>query len=373
MGNLRQSVQKYTKIEYNEKTGLYKGRCPFCLGETETLMVDTDQDLYVCYGCGEMGNKDRFLQKKEGIKIPIPDTAMPEILPIYKKAQQYYAFILKQDGNPGHKYLEGRGISEKAIERFGLGYAPYGHRLYDFLKKCGFSDDLIFATKLCRKSVDSDEVYDFFRNRVMFPIYDGHDNVIAFGGRILQAEKQKGEDGKKAAPKYINSADSPLFSKRKILYGYPYKVPEGVKRANAIVICEGYMDLIAMKRAGLNDSAAVLGTALTEEHAKRIATDYKTVFLALDSDEAGTNAMISSINILKEFGLNVFIMKYNTEEHPAKDADELITKYGRDAFISVLKRQTKADFFLARHAGDIKRFTDLLVKLDREGFEPKRA
>ena len=275
MGNLRQSLQKYTKITYNEKTGLYKGHCSFCLGDTETFMVDTDQDLYVCYGCGEMGNKEKFLQKKEGVKIKIPDAAMPEILPLYKKSQQYYAFILNQDGNP--------------------------------------------------------------------------------------------------APKYINSADSPLFSKRKILYGYPYRVPEGVKRANAIVICEGYMDLIAMKRIGLNDSAAVLGTALTEDHAKRIATDYKTVFLALDSDEAGTSAMLSSINILREFGLNVFIMKYNTPEHLAKDADKLITKYGRDAFLSVLKRQTKADFFLARHAGDIKRLTDLLVKLDREGFEPKRA
>ncbi|MCR5452309.1 MAG: toprim domain-containing protein [Lachnospiraceae bacterium] len=370
--DLRENVTKYTKIVYDEQLHLYKGQCPFCHGETETFIIDNEHDMYVCYGCGEIGNMKKFIQKKEGIRIPIPDSSVPELLPVYKKAQQYYAYLLKQEGNEGRKYLEKRNIKDKAIERFGLGYAPFGHRLYDFLKKCGFSDELIFSSKLCKKSIDGNEIYDFFRNRVMFPIYDGHNDVIAFGGRILTDEKSKKSSGKKVAPKYINSADTPLFSKRKILYGYPYMIPEGKKRANSIVICEGYMDLIAMKRVGLNDCAAVLGTAVTEDHAKRIATDYKAVFLALDSDEAGTSAMLSSINTLRDYGLKVYVMKYNTKEHPAKDGDELIMKCGKDAFLSVLKEQTKADFFIARHESNMDRFTDLIVKLDREGFEPKK-
>lgn len=370
MLDLKESVSFYTKITYDERLGLYKAKCPFCLGETETFIVDNERDAYVCYGCGEMGNMDRFLQKKNGVEPIEYECATPELIPIYKAAQDFYWLQIEEEGNPGRKYFEQRGIDERAILEFGLGYAPYGHQLYDFFKDRGYDEDLIIASKLVKVSPDTGEIYDFFRNRVMFPIYDENNDVIAFGGRILQEKK---EEGKKAAPKYINSADSPLFSKRKILYGYPYKIPKGRKRGMGIVICEGYMDLIALKRADVLDSAAVLGTALTDEHAKRIANDYKNVFLALDSDNAGMTAMISSIKVLRDYGLKVYIMNYNTPEHPAKDADELISKHGKKALLEVMRYQTKADYYLAKHIEPIDQFTDLMVKLYREGFDTKKT
>lgn len=189
--------------------------------------------------------------------------------------------------------------------------------------------------------------YDLFRNRVMFPIMNEDGDVIAFGGRVMEDIK----------PKYINSPDSPLFSKRTRLYGYPYLAE---KRSDGIIICEGYMDYIAIHSAGYRDCAAVLGTALTEEHVRLIASHYTKVYLSMDSDGPGIHAAKKSIELLKNGGLSVQILDFT----PHKDPDEFLRKNpcGTDGFDRRIEQALPDYQFLARHADDIGELVDILTK-----------
>lgn len=339
-------VSNYTQLSEVTKSGKRFGKCPFCHSESNAFSVDVKQNIFFCYACGEGGSAKDFYVLKHGWPKMKPEKKDPLLLSIYEAAARFYYQMLVSDSNPGRRYFVGRGIRVNTATRFGLGYAPDCHAaLYKMLSKTYNQED-IFRSGLVRKN-DKGEIYDFFRNRVMFPVFDNNGDVVAFGGRTLN---------EKYGPKYINSAESEIFSKRKNLYGYPYCAEN---RGRRLIICEGYMDLITIQEAGFLDSAAVLGTALTEEHARIIASDYKEVCLSLDSDKAGVHAAKQSISILKRHGLTITVPDYA----PFKDPDEFIRKAGVRAFQERLDRALPAEVFLARNSVDnISELTDIMVE-----------
>lgn len=311
--------------------------CPFC--HKKTLVTNKKEDKYSCFSCGRTGKVSK--ERSSGQNV-IKEENSPEdkiFLDIHEKAAMFYFLELKKCAEAAH-YLKKRNITEAQIEEFGLGYAPQGSKLYQALRQ-EFSDEQLLDSGLFRRGEDGN-LYDFFRNRIMFPIFNSKGEVIAFGGRVLDDSK----------PKYLNSSENLYFSKRKIMYGFPY---DDTPESDTLLICEGYMDLIAAKKAGINDSAAVLGTALTKDHVKIIAKKYRTVLLGFDSDEAGMNAIRRSIGELKSFGIKVSIPNYK----PAKDPDEFLQRFGSDAFKKRLSEAMNSSRFIAEY-GTASELVDIL-------------
>ena len=309
-------------------------RCPFC--NENTLVTNKQEDSFSCFSCGRTGkiSEERKTVEKEEIQED------KTFLDIYEKSAIFY-YLKLREYQEATDYLKKRNIKEADIDEFGLGYAPHGSSLYQELSK-EFSDEQLISSGLFRKD-ENGTLYDFFRNRIMFPIFNSKGNVVAFGGRVLDDSK----------PKYLNSSENIYFSKRKILYGFPY---EEEPQSDTILICEGYMDLIAAKKAGIRDSAAVLGTALTKDHVKTIIGKYKKVLLGFDSDEAGMNAIKRSLSELKAYGLKASIPNYK----PAKDPDEYLQLFGSAALIKRLSEATYASRFIAEH-GTASELLDILT------------
>lgn len=309
----------YTKLSYNERTKKYYGKCPFCHSSAEVFCVDNKNAAFWCYSCGKHGTMEDF-KIQAGLKYPRPEPELADqgLMEIHNAAAAYYYGCL--EGNAGRQaraYLMGeRGLDARTLADFGIGYAPYGggnQSLYKHLRN-QFDDTAIFRSGLVRRGKYG--IYDMFRNRVMFPILDREGRVVAFGGRSL--------DGR--GPKYLNSAESRIFNKHTILYGFQTAAGAS-KTEDTLLVCEGYMDLIALQAHGVRNSAAVLGTALTKEHADLIRCFYKKVRLALDSDGPGIQAMARSIPVLENAGLAVDTMDF----YPAKDPDEFSRLYGKEA------------------------------------------
>jgi len=263
---------------------------------------------------------------------------------IYKEAVFIYQRELfeRQSSFP-LRYLQNRGVSVETIRRFGIGYAPNGYGfLYKKLREKFCLEDLL-ASNLIRISKRGYPC-DFFYNRIMFPVTDATGNVVAFGGRTLSRDEY--------VPKYLNTAESEFFKKRETLYGYP----SGTE-SHTLLICEGYMDLIALKEAGFSDSCAILGTALTEFHTSRIAASYKEVILCLDSDAPGIRAARRSVPVLKRAGVTVSFLDLT----PSKDPDEFLKSFGKELFLDRMEEKLPADYFLARY-GDVSDLVDVLVE-----------
>lgn len=337
----------YTKMYHDRVSGKYFGKCPFCHGDIASFSADKQTGTFFCYACGAGGNRYDFLERIGAVRQTPPQRGKdPVLLRMYADAAFFYYQQLTTRGNIGNQYLKKRGITEEEMAEYGLGFAPDAFCcLYDSLKSRYEYSDLLRSGlfKISKKG----NVYDLFRNRVMFPIMNENGDVIAFGGRVMDDTK----------PKYINSPDSQLFSKRTRLYGYPYKAE---RRSEAIIICEGYMDYIALHSAGYQDCAAVLGTALTEEHVRLIASHYKKVYLSMDSDGAGINAAKKSIGLLKAAGLPVRVLDFR----PYKDPDEFLRSnpYGVDAFHKRVEQALPECQFLARHASDIGELAGILAR-----------
>ena len=238
------------------------------------------------------------------------------LLEINKVAAKYFYAQLKTDkGKVAHTYLTERGLSEETITAFGLGYSNiYSDDLYKYLKLQGYSDELLLKAGLISVS-EKNGVYDKFWNRVMFPIMDVNNRVIGFGGRVMG----KGE------PKYLNSPETEVFDKSRNLYGLNRA---RTSRKSYFLLCEGYMDVIALHQAGFTNAVASLGTAFTPGHASLIKRYVNEVYLTFDSDEAGTKAALRAIPILKEAGITAKIIRME----PYKDPDEFIKNMGADAF-----------------------------------------
>ena len=319
-----------------------KGLCPFHSEKTPSFVVYKDTQSYYCFGCGAGGDVINFIMRQENMDyvsaveflakragITLPDftnetnegPGRARILKMNVEAAKYFRSMLFDDniGAPARQYFIGnRALSSSVVKHFGLGYAPAGwNNLRNHLSSLGFTYEEMLAGNLCNKGEKS--LYDSFRGRVMFPIIDVSGNIVAFGGRVLDDTK----------PKYLNSSDTPAFKKSKNLFALNYARNSG---EDSFIICEGYMDVIALHAAGFTNAIATLGTAITAEHARIIKRYVSKVILAYDSDEAGKKASDRAIALLSEAGVDsrILVMK------GAKDPDEFIKKFGREEFKKLL-------------------------------------
>ncbi len=336
-------VSQYVKLRKNGRD--YTGLCPFHKEKSPSFHVNQDKQLFHCFGCGVGGNLVQFVMRSEGLDfvealklmadragiiLPEDDNIVDDKLYQKKKriysmnktaARFYYETLTREDaGKTGLEYFLERKILKSTITKYGLGYAPDS---FDYLKKymnkLGFSDDELLEAGLC--VIKNDKVYDKFRGRVMFPIIDLRGNVIAFGGRIVNAEEK---DGYKP-PKYLNSAETPVFNKGKNLFSLNLAKKADSKQC---ILCEGYMDVISVYQAGVENIVATLGTALTENQARLLMKYTGEILLCYDSDEAGQNATKRAISIINSVGGKCRVMRLKG----AKDPDEYIKNNGIELF-----------------------------------------
>lgn len=330
-------ISGYVKLQ--KKGSSYFGLCPFHNEKSPSFSVSRQKQMYYCFGCGAGGNVITFIMEYEnytfaeavrllaeraGVDIPEVEYSKEAkekadlkatLLEINKLAAKYfYAQLKTEHGKHAHSYLTRRGLSEEIITAFGLGYSnKYSDDLYKYLKTKGYSDELLVKAGLI--SASEKGVYDKFWNRVMFPIMDANNRVIGFGGRVMG-------DGE---PKYLNSPETEIFDKSRNLYGLNRA---RTSRKSYFLICEGYMDVIALHQAGFNNAVASLGTAFTPGHASLIKRYVNEVYLTFDSDGAGTKAALRALPILKEAGITAKIIRMD----PYKDPDEFIKNLGAEAF-----------------------------------------
>ena len=331
-------ISGYVRLQ--KKGSNYFGLCPFHNEKSPSFSVSPGKQMYYCFGCGAGGNVITFLMEYEnqtfpeavrtlaqraGIALPEADDSKEarqadsrraKLLEINKEAAKYFYYQLRTErGSVGMEYLRKRELSDETMNHFGLGYAnKYSNDLIQYLKSKGYSEDLIRDAGLC--NVDEKHgMYDKFWNRVMFPIQDINHRVIGFGGRVMG-------DGK---PKYLNSPETEIFDKSRNLYGLNFA---RTSRKGNVILCEGYMDVIAMHQAGFTQAVASLGTAFTSGQASLLRRYANEILLSYDSDGAGVNAALRAIGILKEAGMTGRVI--NLE--PYKDPDEFIKALGGEEF-----------------------------------------
>ena len=347
-----------------------KGLCPFHNEKTPSFTVYPNSNSYYCFGCGNGGDVVTFIRNAENLDyieaiklladragLNMPDTDYDDsaeklrrrIYEINRETARFYVDTLKNDPQKtGLKYFKGRKLTDKTIKHFGLGYAPDSWTaLCDHLKAKGFKEEELIIANVATRA-KSGKVFDRFRKKYMFPIIDLRGNVIAFGGR-----KHEGDEG----GKYINSTDTPVYKKSKNLFGMNYAKNTKSKR---VILCEGYMDTIALHQAGFEYAVAACGTAFTEEQAQLLARYYDEVIIAMDADGAGQKACERVVGILKNIGMKMRILQIDG----GKDPDEYIKTYGADKFRFLLDgAQNEIDFKL------LKTQKDFDLNIDAERLE----
>ena len=336
--NIVDVIGSYVRLQ--KKGSSYFGLCPFHNEKSPSFSVSPNKQMYYCFGCGAGGNVFTFIMEYENQTFPeamkvladragiaLPEAELTEeqkrernkrqlLLEINKTAANYFYYQLNNEqGQQAREYLENRKLSKETQIHFGLGYASkYSNDLYLYLKNKGYSDQILKETGLLTYD-EKHGAHDKFWNRVMFPIMDVNNKVIGFGGRVMG-------DG---TPKYLNSPETMLFDKSRNLYGLNYA---RTSRKSYMIICEGYMDVIAMHQAGFTNAVASLGTAFTMQHSVLLKRYTQEVRLAYDSDGAGQKAALRAIPILKSAGINVRVIHMD----PYKDPDEFIKNLGTEAF-----------------------------------------
>ena len=327
-------------VRLQKKGSTYFGLCPFHNEKTGSFSVSPHKQMFYCFGCGAGGNVFTFLMKYEnftfteamqaladraGVDLPQQEMSAAAkreadrkttLLEINKQAAKYFYSLLRNErGKKAYEYFKNRELSDETMKKFGLGYSDqYSDDLYRYLKKLGYDDNILKESGL----VTIDEArggHDKFWNRAMFPIMDVHNRVIGFGGRVMG-------DGE---PKYLNSPETKIFDKSRNLYGL--NIARSTRK-NQLLLCEGYMDVIALHQAGFDNAVASLGTALTSGHASLLKRYTKEVYLTYDSDGAGTKAALRAIPILKEVGIVTKVINMQ----PYKDPDEFIKALGAEAY-----------------------------------------
>ncbi len=344
-------ISGYVRLQ--KKGGNHWGLCPFHNEKTPSFSVSGSKQMYHCFGCGQGGNVFTFLMKYENYTFPeaikaLADRAgvsLPEIeyseeqkraagrrdvlLEINREAARFFYYQLRSPrGRLGYDYLTKRQLSEETMKKFGLGYAgKNGAELVAYLRQKGYEDQMIKDSGLAVFSERMGLVSQFW-NRVMFPIQDGNHRVIGFGGRVMG-------DGE---PKYLNSPETYIFDKRRNLYGLNFA---RTARSGNVILCEGYMDVIALHQAGFTQAVASLGTAFTSEQANLLHRYTESVLLAYDSDGAGRKAALRAIGILREVELVARVI----DMRPYKDPDEFIKNLGTEAFRDRMDKAENGFFF----------------------------
>ncbi|MDO5564788.1 MAG: DNA primase [Eubacteriales bacterium] len=369
--NIVELISEYVKLK--KKGTSYFGLCPFHNEKTPSFSVSESKQIFYCFGCHKGGNAIKFLEEYEhysffeslkylGEKVGItvePNNSFKEnnkkekdiIQNINKEvAIEFHNQLKEKEGLQGYKYLIDRKLNDNTIIHFGLGFSPKDNKyIYKFLKKKGYDDNIIKLSGLV--IYNGNDYNDRFRNRIIFPIMNTNNNVIGFGGRVMGNDE----------PKYLNSSDTLLFNKSKNLFGLNF-----AKRTKEkyLILCEGYMDVIQMHQAGFTNAIASLGTALTESQCKLIARYTDEIILSYDSDDAGINATLRAIPLLREVNINPKILSLN----PYKDPDDFLKNESID---SLKERIKNSKNFFIFEIEQIKKNYNLSDPTEKTNFEKK--
>ena len=336
-------ISEYLRLD--KKGGGYFGLCPFHREKTPSFHVEPVKQFYYCFGCNNGGNVFhfimnienldfldalRFLADKAGITLPEPDDTVEQqkiklrkdILEVNKEAGKfYYSNLAGAKGKTAQEYLFRRSLSTHIIKQFGLGYAiDEWDSLTKFLFAKGFSEEILLESGLCLRSKKGN-LYDRFRSRIMFPIFNIRGNIVAFGGRVMD----------NSTPKYVNSPETICYSKGRELFGMNLAKKSKEKK---LLIVEGYMDVISLHQAGIDYAVASLGTALTNIQGRILKKYSDEVIISYDTDEAGKKATERGLEVLGRLGCRVKVLQVTGE----KDPDEYIRKNGVDKFKNLVER-----------------------------------
>lgn len=331
-----------------------KGLCPFHQEKTPSFMVNPQKQIFYCFGCHVGGDVFTFLMRYENLTFPealkllasranirLPETTavtrkgstdLDKFYEVYQHAADFYhrLFLHPEDGKAAREYLKKRGFSETLAHEFKIGWAPNGwSRLYEFLRGRGYSEELLLRSGLVQRSREG-HCYDYFRNRLVFPIQNLQSKTVAFGGRLIDQSP---------GPKYLNSAENPIFHKRKELFGLHVAKRFIDRQLPRILITEGYLDFLRLYEQGFKSSVATLGTALTEEHVRILKRFVEEAVVVYDGDAAGQAASLRGLEVFLEGGMNVKIVKMP----PGYDPDDFLKSQGVEAFRQLLNNAQ--DFF----------------------------
>jgi len=340
-------------VRLTKKGSSYWGCCPFHSEKTPSFHVVPDRQIYKCFGCGKGGGAINFvmelenlsfreaveaLAKRAGMEVPSGGGSTAglrarreKLLELNRQAARtFHRWLYQPEGARGLEYLRGRGLSKATMTNFGLGFAPDSwDALIRAMAEQGYDKRDLLDAGLAVNNKDG-RIYDRFRNRAMFPIIDTRGNVIGFGGRVMDD----------STPKYLNSPDTPVYNKSRNLFALNIAKKS---RTGRVILTEGYMDTIALHQAGFSNAVASLGTSLTEEHAHLLSRYFKEAVVSYDGDAAGVNAAQRAIPLLEKAGLKVRVLRVTG----AKDPDEFIKAYGRDAFAKLLDQsENQVDYRL---------------------------
>lgn len=316
----------------------YMGLCPFHKEKSGSFCVSPDKQIFHCFGCGVGGNVFHFISKIEnlnfkesvemlanraGVELPVSGNFEDDKLAKLKSrvyevnkcaAEFYHENLYKPTAKPGQEYVKKRHLDNKTLKAFKIGYSGRFNELYTELKSKGFTEEEILASCLVNKNPDG-KFIDRFRNRLMFPIFDTHERVIAFGGRVLDDSK----------PKYINSPEDIVYSKGRHLFAFNIARKYNSK---TIIMVEGYMDAVSLHQRGIHNAVASLGTALTEAQGRLLRRSCEKVIIGYDADGAGQAATLRGLEILQNLGCDIRILQIEG----AKNPDEFVVKYGPERF-----------------------------------------
>ncbi len=347
-------VQRHVTLK--RKGSSWLGLCPFHQEKTPSFNVVPTKGIYYCFGCGEGGDVFKFIMKVQGLGFmdTVKELAGPagvviqereltreEKQRIRKRASLYdvcdaaasffqQVLLARPEGAPGREYLDQRGLEREIIERFRIGYAPNKwSALLDHLHGKGYPEDMVVAAGLARRRERSSGSFDFFRGRVMFPIFDERGRVLSFGGRLVEDNARDGRE----APKYFNGLESEIYHKQRVLYGLSH-ARSAIQREDRAILVEGYFDVVSLAQAGIEEAVATCGTALTTDQLKILRRFSPRVVALFDADQAGIKAAVRSMPLFADAQMEALRL----DIPGAKDPDELVREQGAEAFRSLLDK-----------------------------------
>lgn len=342
-------------VQLKKAGSSYKGLCPFHSEKSPSFMVSPGRNSFHCFGCGKGGNVITFIMEKEsmpfpealrllagkaGVDLPKPqeserdqaaDRVRERMYELNEFAGKFFhERLLSAEGQPAREYFKGRGFAKEDALKYLIGFAPAGwDSLKNTAQKAGFSQEELLAAGLLVHNEEKNTYYDKFRNRLIFPVRNNYDKIIAFGGRTLSDE---------SGPKYLNSPETLLFKKSECLYLLDM-AREAIRQRGYVLVVEGYFDALALHHSGFENAVATLGTALTSQHGKVLARYTKEVVFSYDADTAGQAAVLRGFEPLIQSGLNIRVLVMPD----AKDPDEYLKKHSKEEFEAL--NQKSPDFF----------------------------
>lgn len=359
-------------VKMSRKGDRYWGLCPFHGEKTPSFSVTPGKNMFYCFGCHAGGNLFTYIMKRDGVDFPeavhmlasragIPLQSTPSnkgadrfkrVVEVNKAAAAWYQDILEHEpaAAPARRYLTRRHLTKDIIMRFQLGYSCHEwNRISNYLLNKGFDQEWVKESGLIKRSKNGDSYYDLFRERVIFPIFDYHGNIVGFGGRTL-------ED---AVPKYLNTPETEIYVKRNHLYGL-YQARDAMRKSNQAILVEGYMDCLKLHQHGFTNAVASLGTALTREQALLLRRYTENILVLYDGDEAGQRETLRAVQLLAEQNFNVEVLSLPE----GLDPDDFLDQHGKEELLQYIQNNRVSYIeFKVKKAIDAENILDLQAKI----------